>query len=44
MIESADFSDPVHGIPVFSLYGQVRRPTAAGGRAGTPPLRTPRAP
>jgi uncharacterized protein YbbC (DUF1343 family) len=29
MIESADFSDPVHGIPVFSLYGQVRRPTAA---------------
>ena len=29
MIESPDFSDPVHGIPVFSLYGQVRRPTAA---------------
>ena len=29
MVESADFSDPVHGIPVFSLYGQVRRPTAA---------------
>jgi uncharacterized protein YbbC (DUF1343 family) len=29
MIESADFIDPVHGIPVFSLYGQVRRPTAA---------------
>jgi uncharacterized protein YbbC (DUF1343 family) len=28
MIESADFSDPVHGIPVFSLYGKVRRPTA----------------
>src|SRR5512145_3069415 len=26
MIESADFSDPVHGIPVFSLYGSVRRP------------------
>ncbi len=29
MIESADFRDPVHGIPVFSLYGEVRRPTAA---------------
>src|SRR5260221_6913500 len=29
MIESPDFEDPVHGIPVFSLYGQVRRPTAA---------------
>lgn len=28
MVESADFIDPVHGIPVFSLYGQVRRPTA----------------
>src|ERR1043165_2815915 len=29
MVESQDFHDPVHGIPVFSLYGQVRRPTAA---------------
>jgi uncharacterized protein YbbC (DUF1343 family) len=29
MIESADFEDPVHGIPVLSLYGEVRRPTAA---------------
>jgi uncharacterized protein YbbC (DUF1343 family) len=29
MIESPDFKDPVHGIPVFSLYGEVRRPTAA---------------
>jgi uncharacterized protein YbbC (DUF1343 family) len=29
MIESPDFHDPVHGIPVFSLYGEVRRPTAA---------------
>jgi len=28
MIESPDFNDPVHGIPVFSLYGTVRRPTA----------------
>ena len=28
MIESPDFEDPVHGIPVFSLYGEVRRPTA----------------
>jgi uncharacterized protein YbbC (DUF1343 family) len=29
MIESEDFDDPVHGIPVFSLYGEVRRPTPA---------------
>ena len=29
MVESADFHDPIHGIPVFSLYGEVRRPTAA---------------
>ncbi len=29
MIESPDFHDPVHGVPVFSLYGEVRRPTAA---------------
>ena len=28
MIESPDFNDPIHGIPVFSLYGEVRRPTA----------------
>jgi uncharacterized protein YbbC (DUF1343 family) len=28
MVESPDFRDPVHGIPVFSLYGDVRRPTA----------------
>ena len=28
MVESPDFSDPLHGIPVFSLYGKVRRPTA----------------
>ena len=27
MIESPDFIDPVHRIPVFSLYGAVRRPT-----------------
>jgi uncharacterized protein YbbC (DUF1343 family) len=27
MVESADFTDPVHQIPVFSLYGEVRRPT-----------------
>lgn len=27
MIESPDFNDPVHGIPVFSLYGEGRRPT-----------------
>jgi uncharacterized protein YbbC (DUF1343 family) len=29
MVESPDFSDPVHRIPVFSLYGEVRRPTPA---------------
>ncbi len=29
MIESPNFSDPIHGIPVFSLYGEVRRPTVA---------------
>jgi uncharacterized protein YbbC (DUF1343 family) len=29
MIESSDFVDPRHGIPVFSLYGEVRRPTPA---------------
>jgi uncharacterized protein YbbC (DUF1343 family) len=29
MVESPDFTDPLHGIPVFSLYGAVRRPTAA---------------
>jgi uncharacterized protein YbbC (DUF1343 family) len=29
MVESPDFVDPVHHIPVFSLYGQVRRPTDA---------------
>jgi len=29
MVESEDFFDPVHGIPVFSLYGEVRRPTEA---------------
>ncbi len=27
MVESSDFIDPVHEIPVFSLYGEVRRPT-----------------
>lgn len=29
MMESPDFTDPRHGIPVFSLYGEVRRPTGA---------------
>jgi uncharacterized protein YbbC (DUF1343 family) len=29
MVESPDFIDPAHGIPVFSLYGEVRRPMAA---------------
>jgi uncharacterized protein YbbC (DUF1343 family) len=27
MVESPDFDDPVHGIPVFSLYGETRKPT-----------------
>jgi uncharacterized protein YbbC (DUF1343 family) len=27
MMESPDFHDSTHGIPVFSLYGEVRRPT-----------------
>ncbi len=29
MVESPDFNDPVHGVPVFSLYGEVRKPTDA---------------
>lgn len=29
MMETADFHDPLLGIPVFSLYGEVRRPTDA---------------
>jgi uncharacterized protein YbbC (DUF1343 family) len=29
MVESPDFADPILGVPVFSLYGQVRRPTDA---------------
>lgn len=29
MLESPDFLDPVHQIPIFSLYGKVRRPTSA---------------
>jgi uncharacterized protein YbbC (DUF1343 family) len=28
MDESASYTDATHGIPVFSLYGDVRRPTA----------------
>ncbi len=27
MMETADNTDPVYGIPVFSLYGETRRPT-----------------
>jgi uncharacterized protein YbbC (DUF1343 family) len=27
MVESPDFTDPALGIPVFSLYGEVRRPS-----------------
>ena len=27
MVESEDFMDPLYGIPVFSLYGEVRKPT-----------------
>ena len=29
MVESPDFNDPVHNIPVYSLYGEVRRHSAA---------------
>ena len=29
MVESSDFHDPTTGIPIFSLYGEVRRPTPA---------------
>jgi len=29
MMESPDFVDPVYGVPVFSLYGEQRRPTDA---------------
>jgi uncharacterized protein YbbC (DUF1343 family) len=29
MMESTDFNDPLLEIPVFSLYGEVRRPTPA---------------
>ena len=28
MVETVDELDPAYGIPVFSLYGEVRRPTA----------------
>ena len=28
MVESPDFTDPVHSVPVFSLYGEARRPTS----------------
>jgi uncharacterized protein YbbC (DUF1343 family) len=27
MMETGDYTDPVHGVPVFSLYGEVRRPS-----------------
>lgn len=29
MVETADEFDPAYNIPIFSLYGEVRRPTAA---------------
>ncbi|WP_443972152.1 exo-beta-N-acetylmuramidase NamZ family protein [Sphingobium sp. CR28] len=29
MMESPDFADPTYGMPVFSLYGEVRRPKDA---------------
>ncbi len=28
MIETEDYIDPIHHIPIFSLYGEYRRPTA----------------
>src|SRR3546814_7904365 len=30
MMESPDFTDPTYGMPVFSLYGAVRRPKQIG--------------
>jgi uncharacterized protein YbbC (DUF1343 family) len=27
MVESRDYTDPLHGVPVFSLYGDLRRPS-----------------
>lgn len=27
MMESDDYLDPIHNIPIFSLYGEVRKPT-----------------
>lgn len=27
MMESPNYTDPIHHIPIFSLYGEVRRPT-----------------
>jgi uncharacterized protein YbbC (DUF1343 family) len=35
MVESAHGHDPALGVPVYSLYADVRRPSAAAGR-GTP--------
>ena len=35
MVESDDFTDPVHGVPVFSLYGEVRRPRRAARCSGS---------
>src|SRR4029077_9924335 len=29
MVEAPNFNDPVHGIPAFSLYGEVPKPTNA---------------
>ena len=36
MIESPDEVDPRLGIPVFSLYGEVRRPTGQMMAPSTP--------
>jgi uncharacterized protein YbbC (DUF1343 family) len=33
MVETADETDPKYGIPLFSLYGEVRRPTGQMMRA-----------
>ena len=35
MMESPDFTDPRHGIPVFSLYGETRRPFRAARSSGS---------
>src|SRR5215471_4250869 len=39
MVESPDFHDPVHGIPVFSLYGEVPAHAVDDGQLRCAPCR-----